>query len=373
MASDTTREKGASMKCEEAADFVSRLCDGQAIPSEVAAHIGTCDVCRARLNAYLEIGAELRRVASLELKHEVRAHDWKKVEQTRPNWWSKGWESMRVPRFVFALLLMAVVLLGSSLVIVKARARNQATVLILTATPPSGDGIRCALSLADKNAASCESFGAERSFAFRIISENGDRIQLGVRVGPGAAALKEPGKVGLSMSDQEEKEYWLEPGQKLAIEVPGSGPIVLTGQLMDHMPSLPFAPDAQMDPRPGELRFVSPVLLRDNEVVQDLGGASATATEANETIEFYAPHEGLYRISRSPLEGSVEGDVRLGRVSFSLHGHSYKFLLAAPVTREKHVWVLRDGNYEAPKELKEHGFLGTANVSYPQGRSPSKN
>lgn len=122
-----------------------------------------------------------------------------------------------------------------------------------------------------------------------------------------------------------------------------------------------------------ELRFVSPVLLRDNEVVQDLEGASATATEGNEAIEFYAPREGLYRVSRSPLEDSVEGDVGLGRVSFALNGHSYKFLLAAPVTREKHVWVLRDGSYEAPKELEQHGFLGTAKVSYPQGESPSKN
>jgi hypothetical protein len=369
MAGDTTREKGAFMKCQEAAESVSRLCDGQAIPRDVAEHIGACDVCRARLNGYLGIGAELRRLASLELKDEVKAQDWERAAQTRPSLWSKGWESMRIPRVVFALLLMAVVALGSSLVVVKARARNQQTVLILTATPQTGEAIRCALSLADLKAAWCESFGFEHSFGFRIISEVGDRVQLGVRVGPGANALKMAGKVGLSLRDQEEKPYWFEPGQELAIAIPDSGSIMLTGKLTDHMPLLGSAPDEPIDPKQGELRFVSPVLLRDKEVVQDLEGASAMVTEANAAIDFYAPREGLYRISRSPLAGSVEGDVGHGRVSFVLNGHSYKFLLAAPVTREKHVWVLRDESYEPPEEVKQYGFLRVAKISYPQGQS----
>src|SRR5215469_6179975 len=162
------------MKCEEAAEFLSRLCDGQAIPRAVAEHIRACDVCRARLNVYLGIGAELRRVASLESKGEVRAGDWERAERARPSWWSKGWESMRIPRFVFALLLMAVVALGSSLVIVKAHARNQGTVLMLTAKPPSEGAIHCALSVADLKLAACESFGPQHSLGFRIISVNGD-------------------------------------------------------------------------------------------------------------------------------------------------------------------------------------------------------
>jgi len=357
------------MKCEEAAEFLSLLCDGQAIPREVAEHIGACDVCRARLNVYLGIGAELRRVASLESKGEVRAGDWERAERARPSWWSKGWESMRIPRFVFALLLMAVVALGSSLVIVKAHARNQGTVLMLTAKPPSEGAIHCALSVADLKLAACESFGPQHSLGFRIISVNGDRIQLGVRVGPGAAALKEPGKVGLSMSEQEEKQYWLELGKELEIAIAGSGIMGVTGDLVDHAPPLASAPDEQLDPKPGELRFVSPVLLRDNEVVQELEGASAITSDGNETIEFYAPGDGLYRVSLGPFEGAVEGNVSLGRVSFELNGHSYRFLLAAPVARKEHVWVLRDGTYNPPGELKEHGFLGTAKVSYPQGQS----
>ena len=61
------------MKCEEAAEFVSALCDGESIPPEAAEHIGTCETCQARLKEYGEIGMALRRVASLESLEEVRA------------------------------------------------------------------------------------------------------------------------------------------------------------------------------------------------------------------------------------------------------------------------------------------------------------
>jgi signal transduction histidine kinase len=64
------------MKCEEAAEFVSALCDAVSIPPEAAEHIGTCETCQARLKEYGEIGMALRRVASLESPEEVRARSW---------------------------------------------------------------------------------------------------------------------------------------------------------------------------------------------------------------------------------------------------------------------------------------------------------
>lgn len=361
------------MKCEEAGVFVSALCDGEVIPRTAAEHIGTCEVCHARFRDYAEMAAELRRVASMELKDEVRAHEWGRVKRAKESWWAKGWESMRIPRFVFGLLLMAVVVLGSSLVLVKARARNQETVLILTAKPRNGDAVRCLLSLVDLKLASCEWFGPEHSFAFRVISRNGDRIQIGVRVGPSAAALKKPGEAALSMNGQEEKPYWLEPGKELEIAGPGGGTTVITGELTDHTPPLGFAPDEQLDPKPGELRFASPVLLRDKEVVEDFPGGTAIASDASEAIEFYAPGDGLYRISLSRMEGAVEGRVAPGRVSFALEGRAYQFLLAAPVTRGEHVWVLRDGSYQPASELRGHTFLGTTKVSHAVGEAPTKN
>ena len=59
------------MKCEEAAEFVSAVCDGELIPPDIASHIGKCERCGALLRDFVEIGAELRRMArSLSEKHD---------------------------------------------------------------------------------------------------------------------------------------------------------------------------------------------------------------------------------------------------------------------------------------------------------------
>jgi hypothetical protein len=367
MAGDSRKEKGAAMKCEEAGEFLSQLCDGQAIPHEAAEHIGGCEVCRARLNAYLGIGAELRRIASLEVKDQVKASDWKKVERARPNWWRKGWETMRIPRFVFALLLLAVVALGSGLVVVKARARNQGNKLLLTAKLASGQEMLCGFPMADEKPTYCKMFLRERSFEFRVLSRDGDRVLLGVRIGPAVAPDANP---ETAMNDIEEKQYWFEPGKELKIPVPGDGMMTVNGELTDYIPAMPLEADEPLDPKPGELRFVAPVLLRDNVVVQDYEG-SVTATDKDQTIQFYAPGDALYRISLSPFGGAVEGIVKVGRVSFELNGHSYRFLLGAPATREAHVWVLRDPNYRPPSRL-EHGFVGTGKAPSTEGSSVTK-
>jgi hypothetical protein len=95
--------------------------------------------------------------------------------------------------------------------------------------------------------------------------------------------------------------------------------MVVTGELMDHMPALVAnGASEQMDPKPDEPRFVSPVLLRGKEVISDFQGASAIADKKQGEVEFYAPGEGLFHISLLPLEGAVEGHITMSRVSFDL-------------------------------------------------------
>lgn len=346
------------MKCDDAAKFVSALCDGETIPREAGEHIRDCETCRGRLAEYAQMGAELRCAASAEQAGAAADRDWKISERIKAAWWQRGWETMRIPRLVFALLLVAILALGSSLVMIKARARNQGTVLVLTAKPSNGEAITCALSLVDLKAATCGSFGPDKSFDFRVIAEDGDRIQIGVKVGPGAKALADPATGMLSLDSQPENQYWIVPGQKLEVPVPGTGNLVMTVVRLDHMPPLSSRPDEQLDPEEGELRFVSPVLVRDNEVVSDFGGMNAFA-KRDWVVEFYAAGDAHYKISLSPLEGGVQGNVEMGRVTFKLKDESYMFLLAAPATREQHVWILRDANYSPPAGHGAHGFLGT--------------
>ena len=69
------------MTCEQAAEFVSALYDSERIPPAAAAHIGVCTTCRACLGEYAEMGAELRRLASLETVDEPRVPRWQKAKE----------------------------------------------------------------------------------------------------------------------------------------------------------------------------------------------------------------------------------------------------------------------------------------------------
>ncbi len=364
------------MKCEEAAEFVSALCDGERIPPTAAEHVGACDTCRARLKEYLEMGAELRRVASLELTEEPRARGWMKTRRVTPSWWLRGWETMRIPRFAFALLLVVIVALGSSLVIVRARAYTQGAVLMLTTRAATGETFRCALSMEDKNREPYAWTSPGRYlYGVRVVSNKGDQIELGVRVKFIAAAVG-PGTYTASYQDLykiPEKQYWFRPGEKLEVDVPEWGTMVLTGELMDHMPSLVTAEnDVQMDPKPGELRVISPLLLRGNKVMYDFEGGTAIGTEKDRGVRMYIPSEGLWVVSLLPLKGAVEGRINLNRVSFELNGQSYTFVMGAPVARNEHIWILHDANYKPSDENAGHGFIGGADLTHLLTKSPAK-
>lgn len=352
------------MKCAQTTEFISALCDGETIPRAAAEHIGQCEVCRDRLKDYSEFGAELRRVASLESMDETQVRNWGKTERTVQSWWSRGWEAMRIPRLVFASLLLVIVVLSSTLAILKARAQTEGAVLMLTAKTADGGTTRCALSLDHKNSASCTWMTVDRAYGLGVLATNGGRVELGVRTGVTAEFTSASGL--FRREDFEKlpaKQYWFQPGETLEVDIPDAGTMVVTGELMDHMPALALSPSEQMDPKPDELRFVSPVLLSGTEVVCDLQGATAIVTKKGHGIELYAPGEGLFHISLSPLQGAVEGRITVSRVSFQLDGQSYKFLLAAPVARGEHIWILRDASYKPSGEAWQHGFIGDRDES----------
>ena len=350
------------MKCEDAAEFVSALCDGERIPADVAEHIGACPGCGALLHQYASLGVELRRVASLEPEEVPATQSWMKIQKPASSWWSKGWETMRIPRFAFALAVMVIVALGSGLVMVTARAHTQGSVLLMTATPPTGEAIHCAMPIADPAITdpkwgTCVFLSPPQSMlGFRVISSDGDRIEMGVRA-KFTGAKESVGSFSFSLHDLEqvpEKQYWFRPGEKLDIDVPGWGTMVLTGELTDHVPPLVSEDKIQMDPKPDELRMVSPLVLRGKELLQDFEGGTATNTPE---VRMYIPGQGLWTLSLHPLEGAVEGRVNLNRVSVTLNGESYTFVTGAPVARSKRVWVLHDANYK-PDPRQEGGFIG---------------
>jgi hypothetical protein len=346
------------MKCEEAAEFVSALCDGEIILPEAAAHMGECEKCHALLEDFLEMGAELRRVASLDFPQAVETQTWEIGSQTRFNLWQRGWETMRRPKFAFASLLVVILALSSGLVMMEVRAHVEEPVTRLTISPEGGRATQCAM-LIDPQKGMCGGGQIVNSvpllYEFRVLGRDGDRIHLGVRAKWGTPPNGNASTAELAREPQQ--QYWFEPGQTLEIEVAGLGVITVTGEFMNHMPALPVGNEA-LDPKPDELRVVSPLLVRDNQVVLDLAGMTLIAETRVQGVQMYKFGLGRYLLSLSPLRGAAQGKVEQSRIFFEIDGHAYQLLTGAPVAKSKSVWVLYQPHYRPSSESPSRGNHG---------------
>ncbi|MFP5236459.1 MAG: hypothetical protein ACLGSD_11205 [Acidobacteriota bacterium] len=272
---------------------------------------------------------------------------------------------MRIPRLAFAVLIASVVALASSLAVVKVRARSSGTVVLLSISAGSGQPVECPLSLVDKKIQQCGAFpnvgDKVLGYTVHLLSHEDGRIELGVRMRQWPVTLGTSTDYGLNdVENQPEQDYWFSPGEKLRIENPGLPTLTATGAWMDHVPS--FVGASQMDPGPDEIRIASPLLLRDEQVVGDLEGGSATEDKPDWAVRLYFPKQGGFVIANSKIQGATEAYVNLNRISFQEDGHKYVLLTGAPVTRAQHVWVLHRPNFK-PTDLnpnmKDTAFIGS--------------
>jgi hypothetical protein len=356
------------MNCEDAAEFVSALYDGERIPREAAEHLGGCIACRERMDAYAAMAAELRRVASLEEEVEVKAGLWPKEERRRWNRWHKGRETMRIPRIAFALMLAAILLLSGGLILVRARPGAGGSVLWLVAKLPVGKTFHCPLATdGEPGSDGCEDFNSVPhagvlSVGVRFLRREGDRVALGVKTRYENPPPHYTGPSADRLNDVTEETVWIEPETKQEVPVTGLGPIEMAGTFMDHKPPLFFAPEDTVDPQAQEFRIVSPVLIRGKQLVFNFAGASTTGISPDANVVIYWPGEGRYLISAAPFKGAVSGRVNVSQIEFSLEGQEYTLLTAVPVTRSEHVWVKHEAGYlpseRTPGRDDSNGFIG---------------
>ena len=358
------------MNCVDAAEFVSALCDGEIIPSEAAEHVGTCEACRARLGEYLAMGVELRRVASLESALPAPPHTWQHPQNTLVTWWRKGWGTMKIPRFAFALLVVAVLVLASALTVAKVRARDTGTVVLLTTTGPNSRLMDCPLSTVDSKWATCSCFGklGSRDFGFKVdlLSRAGDRVRLAIRTrtfspGENLSAFTTDSDPAAKL-----KEVWFEPGEPLKMDFPEVGTLTLTGKWLDHIPVLVGPSEQDLSPGPHEFRFASPLLLKDGRMAGDLVGmiSGVYSTDGPEAVWAYIPGQGSFLLSLLHMKGAVEARVQFSRISFKDDGHSWEFVTGTPVSRADHIWVLHQPNFKssATAQNPDSSFVGTRSL-----------
>lgn len=348
------------MNCELAKEYISALCDGQRIPQVAAEHIGLCRRCQTELSEYATMGAELRRLASLDEAAPPTLVDWNQRPMRKTDWWQKGLATMRVPRLAFGAMLIAIIALSSGLVMVRARA-GAAVGRFLELEyklPPSGAPHICVMRADGSqkdNLCNFVSHGREGLFLMntRVITNSGDRAQLGIRAKyiPGAGDSEVNYNETL-FKGIPEKVVSIEPGNKQEIQVASLGAVEVEGKYLDHIPPLVYLPQERLDPSPKEFRIVAPLLIRDNEVIVNGGvGSSIDTGSPDATLMLYAPGEGRYLVSLIPFDDAVEGTVHLGQIRFSLEGHDYLLLTSMPITVAEHVWIKHERDFKPSERM----------------------
>jgi hypothetical protein len=349
------------MNCEQVEAYISELCDGAKIPCEAAGHIGICPKCQLELRDYATIGAELRRLASLDEAVPCTQVDWKQEQGGGEiSWWQKGLMTMKIPRLAFGVMLIAIVALSGGLFLVRARAGaggGRFLELKYKLSPSGRPGI-CVMRADGSQKDNLCNFvhhGHEGLFLMntRVIATSADHAQVAIRAMyvPGASDTEVNYNEAL-FKDVPENVLSLIPGDKQEIQVAGLGPIEIESEFLDHIPPLVYLPQETLDPSPKEFRIVAPVLVRDNEVIANAGSGSSIDTGTPDaTLMLYVPKEGRYLVSTVPFEGAVGGTVHLGQIAFTLEGHDFLLLTSMPITVSEHVWIKHEPNFKPSERM----------------------
>jgi hypothetical protein len=352
------------MNCDEAAELVSALCDGETVPRETAVHLGSCEVCRERLRDYVEMGAEMRCFASLETE-AAKPQVWESRKKgLTATWWKKGWEAMRIPKFAFAALVVGIVGLGSGFAVEGARARAAESAVLLRLGFGAEQPTICVLSTVHPGNDPCSGFFARTIFKVRVLSKNGDQVNLGVRAQTLPPSVGEDFDVTTSMIEAvREQRYSFTPGKTLRVEVPGEDPLTITGEWMDHIPVMAWIDPGKLDPEANELRVISPLLLKNGQVAGDMEGGNAIGNKTGQAVFLYVPGEGSFAFSLSPMPGAIQGHVDVSRLIFEANGQHYSLVTGAPMTRAAEIWVQFNPNFRPPEQMGGNTFISVIDAS----------
>jgi hypothetical protein len=305
----------------------------------------------------MEMGTEVRLMASLAMEESVRPRVWDRPQNMFANWWQKGWETMRIPRLAFVLLIAAIVGLGSTFAVVQVRAHSNGSVVLLKVAWPGGNPIPCALSTQDKNQGCAflgQIDGKQVGFEIDLIGRKGDGVELAVRTKKlmpffGTHTLSE-------VRTEPQKLVYFEPGQTVKLDVPDVATLTMTGEWSDHVPVFLGASTQDVQAGPEELRLISPMLISDKQVLGDMQGGSAISDKADEGVAVSLPGQGRFLFALSPMRGAVQARVDQNRISFEEGARSYAFVTGSPVCRGEHLWVLHEAN--SKQDDAEHGAIG---------------
>ena len=268
---------------------------------------------------------------------------------------------MRIPRYAFGLMLVAMLSLGAGIAIVRAnnserwfqfevRTREGKTALrALTSAepkepePPGGPVI-------------AHEPDGTLAFIVRVLAGRGGSERLGFR------AIWAPQTVERSEIEEKvlvvpEREFWVVPGQTLTVPVKDYGEIEIMGQLLDKLPDDQNPSEMRLYPKEGQFQVIAPqVLLMDGHVLCKGGGSGLRQLQKDGFFAYYAPHGGWYIFAFNAFPGATEGKINTNQVEFTLDGRTYTLLAAAPIVDASvtKIWVQHHAGIRLVDEQQVH-------------------
>ncbi|HET6843368.1 MAG TPA: hypothetical protein VFK06_17070 [Candidatus Angelobacter sp.] len=347
----TNLRSGAGSKsamCLQAAEFISALCDGESIPREVARHIGQCDVCQLLLQDYIQMGVELKRLASAEAPARVKPVSWTNERRSKFNLWKIWRESMRIPRVAFALMVVVIAVLSFRIASVHATGARQWLLMhvwdengkeqakLITGFAPDEKSPNPTIMIAVPR--------GTLGLNIVLLGESEGAANLGIR------ALYFPPDADKSKQREQlrsapMKEITCVPGQKTPLVVEGYGSIEIGAEVLEKLPEGADPNKRTLFPPQGSLNVSGPlVLLNEDKVVSKAVAGAGQIAAADGYFALRAPGNGRYVFAARPFDGAVEGQLNFNQIQFKLDGQSYLLLAGSPVAHDsqQQMWVRHD-------------------------------
>lgn len=332
------------MNCDKAAECISALFDGEPISREVTAHLSDCEECSARLNDYAEMGADLREIANAAgTRQAIPQGQWKSVGPTAAVNWLMRWRgTMRIPRFAFALMVIALLALSTGLVLTRATTTHRWFHYELFGR----DGRKIMSGTAPTNPGGNPYYDVDGGmtypdgvvwFRIRIAEQIGEAEKIAAKAlwapkGSNREAFRE------RLNDMPEREFLYSPGKDLTIPVDGYGSLEVKGHFEAQLPA-----NVRMGlyPEDGVFRISPPlVLVREKELLMkgDVGGGYGSIDRYY--FAYGNQSEGWFLFSLKPFAGAVEGTLKMNQIEFTLAGKSYFLFTGDPIMfGSVKVWV----------------------------------
>ncbi len=364
------------MTCQDAQEFASALHDREYVPRKIADHLSNCAHCRQALDAYSQIGAELRLAAARTPRaaDQVPASLVAKASAGHPR---AGYltRKMLIPRFAVGATAGLLLIVTASFMTLRGQSSNPLWFsfnMHVEGSAPTADTAvlpqRAVKAGYDDVWVWGNSPNNVTAAHLAILSVQEHQVRLAIRAGQYADfAAADSIRVKKDLGDLSGHVYNYSPGDRLQIPIEGGRHLLVQGEVLDHQPRVLFN-GIPLEPEENQIIATSPVLLSGNKVLSDMKGANAIRVGPGAEIVMYVPGTGLLKICLQPFTDSVEGTAEWGRLEFTWDGESYSLLTLSPITggeQPRKVWVKIDSDFHPGSAELKNGFLSADDQLHP--------